>query len=456
VIGRLVLAMCGWLACSGAMAVSIEDGDAGFSYQFRALPSSFVLVNDTDHEIQQLAIKPARPADRIVTSVPEKLAPRERLKVDVELHTEDDFGARMHMFVVTSSDSEKPSLARVRVYGLSVLQDAQRTLDFGAVDAGEAPKLEYAVQADDATVRIKSVKAVPAFVSAQIADDGRRLILTHSTTSAWGRLEGIVKVALDSRDQQEAWIPVVSEVRGQVRPSSTLFSLGLARIGSENEFILQYRHTEEKPFRLDKMALEGIAVKKTSIANCVGNEKGCQQIRFAIDDAKQPTGQLKGLLRVHLSDPDREIFVLVGGMLVGKDTKIESLELAMAASKNAQAQQENLGLALKKLTSADSERPVEPEAPKGDGPLLRWSVDNDGVVYGYAIYRSEKADGPFELQPRLVRRSITAQEGRPSMYAVRDTTAVKGKDYWYRIATFYPNGKREFLTAAQHVKAGGN
>ncbi len=72
VIGRLVLAMCGWLACSGAMAVSIEDGDAGFSYQFRALPSSFVLVNDTDHEIQQLAIKPARPADRIVTSVPEK------------------------------------------------------------------------------------------------------------------------------------------------------------------------------------------------------------------------------------------------------------------------------------------------------------------------------------------------------------------------------------------------
>jgi hypothetical protein len=455
VIGRLFVVACGWLVCQNAWALTIEDGDVGFSYQFSTVQSSFTLINDTDHGLEHLSIQPTRSADRILTPVPDKLAPGQRLKIDVELRTEDDFGLRTHAFAVNSSGSDKALNARVRVYGLSVLQDAQHPLDFGTVDAGSTPKLEYDVVADVPSLRIKSVKETPAFVSARIADDGKKLVLTHAPDSAWGRLGGFVKVTLDSKDQSEAWIRVESEVRGAVRPSSAVFALGLARVGSENEYILQYRHSEEKVFRFDRVSIDGIATKKASIESCIGDEKGCQQIRFAIDDVKQLTGQLKGTLRVHVVDPDRDIFVPIGGLLVGKNTKIESLENAMAASRNAQKPEENLGLALKKLKSVETEQAVQPAVPDGDGPLLRWTVDNDNVVYGYAIYRANKADGPFELQPNVVRRSAFAREGVPSIYAVRDNTAVKGKDYWYRIATFYPDGKREFLTGAQHVKAGG-
>lgn len=453
-IGRLLVAAIGWFVCQGALALAIEEGDAGFSYQFNALRSSFVVINDSSHDVRLLSIKPARPADRVITSLPEKLTSGQRLKVDVELLVEDDYGARAHAFYVDASDTEKPAVARVRVYGLSALYDVQRPLEFGVVDMGATPKLEFAVAGDDPAIRVKAIKSTPGFVTAEIADDGKKLLLTHSPASAWGRLEGVVKLELDSQDQPEAWLPVTSEVKGQVRPSTTIFALGLARVGSENEYILQYRHVDDEPFRFAEAVIEGIATTKISTENCVNKEDGCQQVRFVIDESRQPTGQLKGVLRTRIAGLDREIFVPMGGLLVAKNTKVESLESVMAAAKNAQKPEENLGLALKKLKSDAHELPFEPVIPPGDGPVLRWSVDNDSVVYGYAIFRAERSDGPFRMQPIIVRRLPNARDGVASKYVARDNTAIAGKDYWYRIATLFPDGKREFLTAAQRVKAG--
>lgn len=452
-IGRLIFAMCGWLACHGALALTIEDGDAGFSYQFRTLRGSFTVINDSDKEIGPLSIKPANAQDRLAAAMPERLAPGQRAVIDVELRSEDDFGARWHGFFVSSPASEKPLVARVRVFGLSVLEDPQQTFDFGVVEAGATPQLEYEIRSDDPRVRIKAVKETPAFLSARVADDGRKLIFKHAPVSAWGRLDGLVKVTLDSPDQPEAWLRVISEVQGVVKPSTTIFSLGLARVGSDNEFILQYRRDDDKPFRIDSAVVDGIATKKVTIEECANGEKGCRQVRFLLDEEKQPKGQLRGTLKAHVADLDREIFVVVGGLLVGKDTKIESLDSAMMAKNAPASADKDLGLALKKLKSTDMDRPVEPATPPGEGPLLRWSVDNDGRVYAYGIYRADRADGPFALQSNFVRRSSVAREGVPSLYALRDTTAVAGKDYWYRIAMFYPDGKHEFLTGPQHVKA---
>lgn len=452
-IGRLIFAMCGWLACHSALALTIEDGDAGFSYQFRTLRASFTVVNESDHEVGQLSIKPILARDHLISAVPERLAPGQRIDVEVEIRVEDDFGARWHTFLVSSASSEKPLAARVRLFGLSVLDDPQKTVDFGVVEAGATPQIDYEVRSSDPRLRIKSIKETPAFLSAQIADRGSKLVFKHAPSSAWGRLDGLVKVVLDSPDQSEAWIRVISEVQGAVKPSTTIFSLGLARIGSDNEFILQYRRDDEKPFRLDSAVVDGIATKKVAVEDCANGQKGCQQVRFLLDESKQPTGQLRGMLKAHVADLDRDILVVVGGLLVAKNTKIESLDSAMAAQNDVPAAQRDIGSALKKLKLDEVEKPVEPPIPPGDGPLLRWSVDNDRQIFAYAIYRADSADGTFVLMPNFVRRWTLARDGVPSSYALRDTTAVAGKDYWYRIAMFYPDGKHEFLTGPQHVKA---
>jgi hypothetical protein len=218
----------------------------------------------------------------------------------------------------------------------------------------------------------------------------------------------------------------------------------------DNQYILQYR-SEGKPFTIDKVGFEGIA-GTAKVEKCVGDEKFCQQVRMLIDD-KQPSGQINGILRAHVADYDRDIVVLTGGLLVSKDIKIKSLDEAMAQSRAAGANEKptpSLNEALKSMSVA--EKPVEATIPPGNGPLLRWSVDNEGLIYGYGIYRADSEQGVYVQQGDVVRKSAVSKQGVTSKYAVRDTQATVGKEYWYRIATFYSDGKREFLTSPQRVK----
>ena len=448
-IRRIALLTCGLFSCVGlAHAVKVEPGDVGPIYQFQKARSSFTIVNDTDSEIRGIVVKALRPADRIL-SAPTSLAVGGNAVVDVEIDSQNDVGARGHTFTIGFDGAKMPALARVSLYGLSVVNDPQRILDFETVKGGESPVIAYSLQTDDPNLRIATIKDAPAFTEVTVDKDGRGLVVRHRDKTTWGKLAGIIKVRLDSPLQQEAWIPVETEVRGDVVPSTTNFSLGVARIGQQNEYILQYR-SEGKPFTLDKAALEGIA-GTTKIEKCVGGEKFCQQVRLLID-GDQPSGQINGILRAHVAGYDRDIVVLTGGLLVSKDVKIKSLDEVLANAKQTEAGKPAASLndALKSMSVV--EKPVEAAIPPGNGPLLRWSVDNEGLIYGYGIYRAESEQGVFMRQGEIVRKSVLSKPGVTSNYAARDTHATVGKEYWYRIATFYADGKREFLTPPQRVK----
>ncbi|GMV28680.1 MAG: hypothetical protein AMXMBFR59_08050 [Rhodanobacteraceae bacterium] len=449
-IGRIIFLFGGALACSSLVhALTADPGDAGQAYQFQTKRAVFTLVNDEETEASGIRITPARPSDRVI-SAPTRLAPGERREIEVELNAADDFGTRSHMFLVESAGAKGSLVARVRLYGLSVLNDPGRVVEFGRVPVGDTPTIEYALSSDDPEVRIVEILKTPQFATASIINDGRGLIVRHVKDPAlWGLDYGTIQVKLNSALQPELAIPVRTEVRGSVMPSSLLFELGIVRIGAKNDFILQYRHVDGKSFKLEDAKLEGIAAA-VSVGDCVGSEKGCQQVRFVIDDEKQVKGQLKGMLSARVSGVDRTIRTVVGGMLVGKDAKIESLNDLLAAQRS---QTPSLNQALGSMKAA--QQPIAAPIPEGTGPLLQWTVLNEDKIYGYAIYRAEAEDGPFSVQGPIVRRSVVSKAGIPTNYAVRDNEATVGKYYWYRIATLYSDGKREFLTAAQRVKAGG-
>lgn len=449
-IRRFVFITCGLFLCAGpAAALTLEPGDVGPIYQFQKARSSFTLVNDSDSELRGVVIKALRPNDRVI-SAPTSIAARGNAVVDVEIDSQNDLGARGHSFTVAYDGAKTPSVARVSVYGLSVVNDPQRVLDFETVKSGESPTIRYALETDDPHTRIAAIKDAPDFIDVTIDKDGRGLLVRHRDKTTWGKLTGLLKIQLDSAAQKEAWIPVHTEVRGDVTPSTTNFSFGVARIGTQNEYILQYR-SDNKPFTLDKAGLEGIA-GTTKIEKCVGDEKFCQQVRILVDD-KQPSGQLNGILRTHVAGYDRDIVVLAGGLLVSKDIKIKSLDEALASAKKTEPNDKpapSLNDALKSMKT--TEKPVEASTPPGNGPLLRWSVDNEGLIYGYGIFRADSEQGTFTRQGDIVRKSVLSKQGVASNYAVRDTQATVGKEYWYRIATYYADGKREFLTAPQRVK----
>lgn len=449
-IRRLLFVVSGFfLFNSVAPALTLEQGDAGQAYQFQNLRSSFVIINDGKDELEGVTVKPLRPYDRVI-SAPQRIAAGAHATVEVDLFVSNDIGVRGHSFSVATSAGKEPVITRIRLYGLSVLQDPERILDFETVAAGTAPTIDYALATDDPTIHITAIKEVPDFATATIKEGGRGLVLRHRENSAWGKLSGLIKVQLDSAQQREAWIPVHTEVRGDVLPSSMNFELGVARMGQRNEYILQYRHGAGKDFALDKAVLEGIR-GKTTVQDCVGGEKGCKQVRFVIDD-KQPQGQISGKLRVHLPDYDRELIVTTGGMLLSKNIKVQSLDEALAASAKSKPEGEaNLSQALNRMKAA--EQPVEAVIPPGNGPLLRWSVDNETLIYGYVAYRADSENGPFLPQGEVVRKSASSKALVTSHYAFRDNDVVAGKAYWYRIATLYTDGKREFLSDPQRVTA---
>jgi len=94
---------------------------------------------------------------------------------------------------------------------------------------------------------------------------------------------------------------------------------------------------------------------------------------------------------------------------------------------------------------------VQPDPP-GDGPLLKWTIDQQQSVHGYQILRGESADGPFKLmEPSLIPK---LDNGRGSVaYRWRDTSAVKGRTYWYYITVIYTSGDRRALSAPQQTIA---
>lgn len=447
-IRRLFFIACG-IVCivAPAQALQIEPGDVGPIYQFQKARSSFTLVNDSDSELRAIEIKSLRPNDRVL-SAPKSVPARGNAVVDVEIDSENDFGARGHSFKVWSDGAKDPRLARISLYAMSVLDEPQRVLDFGTVTAGESPTITYSLVTDDPSIRVAAIKEAPDFAEVTIAKDGRSLLIRHRDKTAWGKLAGLLKMRLESAPQTEAWLQVHSEVRGDVVPSATTFQLGVARVGQENEYILQYR-SDSKPFTLDKAALEGI-VGTTSIEKCAGGDKFCQQVRLKID-GNQPNGQINGILRAHVAEYDRDIVVLTGGLLLDKKIKIKSLDEEMAAqAKMPQTPPSpTLGDALKSMSVV--QKPVEAVVPPGNGPLLRWSVDNETLIYGYAIYRADSENGVFRRHGDFVRRSAVSKPGIVSNYAFRDTQGTVGREYWYRIAAFQNDGKREFLTQPQRA-----
>jgi hypothetical protein len=94
---------------------------------------------------------------------------------------------------------------------------------------------------------------------------------------------------------------------------------------------------------------------------------------------------------------------------------------------------------------------VEPDPP-GAGPLLKWTIGEQTSVHGYQILRGNSASGPFQLMEPHVIPKIDNGKG-PVAYRWRDTSAVKGRTYWYYIAVLYTSGDRRPLSAPQETVA---
>lgn len=362
------------------------------------------------------------------------------------------FAARLAAIPEGSNDNYDLML-RGTGFVYSIFDNPTTKLDIGAVEPDSPKIMIIKFHSDDAPgFRVSQVTSLPPFAVADIAKDHSIVKVGVSADSQWGLQHGEMVLATNEKDEPKVVVQLSANVLGSVRPSDNPYALGVLRTNVDNVISVPLTSMDGKPFKVGKITLDRIA-GDVSVGPCVNARPGCRLVSLVLSK-DQPTGNLGSQMHIELPDYHKTLTVGFWGVLLKPDTKIIDLdkaqdETAKGAKSKAVDGPVDFGKALKKSSTP----PVLPPAdPPGDGPVLRWSVANEQSLYGYLIYRAEHKDGPWQrVNDKII--PVLGHDDATSEYAWRDTSAVKGKTYWYFIKTLGNNGTKARLTGVQKVVA---
>jgi hypothetical protein len=436
----------------------IEPCFAGEHQQFESVPCEIALRNTGDKPIHVTKARAIFAWDSIEpqqVTVPAKGA----AYLKAMIATRDAAGSSKHSFQLTTDEpgalSERG--ASVHAFVSTVLDQATPALDFGGIKLSSEPvSKEIALSSREvADFRILGIESKPDYIDAAVGTDGRTVRATIRKDAPWGLLHDKIKLKINAPQQKEAWITVDANVIGEIAPNGNPFAFGLMRTNKKNEFLVRLTSESGKDFKIGETKLEKIA-GKVDVVGCTPASAGCRMLRVSVSTG-QPQGRVQGRILVDLPEFKRTLPIDVVGMLLAPEVKVHDLneELDKVAEKGGEsrapvAAQNSLDL---KQALGHAAANAENVPPPGNGPLLRWSVANDGTVYGYIIYRADDEHGPFlRVNKDLIRTSGGAsQEG--VQYQWRDESAVSGHTYWYQIGMVKNNGEKQPLSGAQKVTA---
>lgn len=450
-------AMAADLPASDVRATECEFGEV---YQGKPADCLMEFVNHGDKTVRVSKIEPVLATDSVDQHTFE-LAPGATRQVKFTLDTGLQSGVVHRYLRFETNDGKRSKGGKASGFIASILDDNQPSLDLGTIDLRESKRIPAGMKfasSEASTFRITKVVVAPDYLDLKIGDDGRSLQASIKDGADWGAHDDFVRLAVDTPQQPTISFRVQANVQGDVVASSNPFSLGLIREGNRNEVLIRLEERSDKALKVGKLHLENLAGKVESAA-CLPDRKNCRDIKLTIGKA-QPFGNINTRLVVELPQYKRTLPITLFGLYVRADAEIRSLdkELSDAAARqqgaDAQAgegQSASIGgekfadLVKKAVKSGAAAE------PSGTGPLLRWQVESEPGVYGYHVYRSDKADSGFA---RVNRETIMAMgEDGGSSYAWRDASAVSGQTYWYYVGVVYRTGKKEALSQPSKVVA---
>lgn len=357
-----------------------------------------------------------------------------KLKRYFRVQAANDQGAKEYLeatgFVMTALDAPRPNV------------------DFGSVATNSAENIEKTLTLDShdtASFRIERVLERPAAVDAEIAPGHKTLRVRLRPDAPWGVLDGVIKLAIDTPHQKQAWIGVHGKLHGDVVPDANPVSLGILPAHREQLLKLTELHrTDGKKFAVGNPRLEGMK-GEAELVDCAPKARGCKTLRLKVSDA-QPAGMVRGKIFVPLPDLRRDLAIDVEGFF---QTDQAAQGTSGDGAKGGHARMVEVPTSPEESpeeSKASAKPPVFPELPPpGAGPLLKWSVLDERVVYGYQVFRADAEQGPFVLLnvPAIAAKS-SSKAG--AAYQWRDTSAVKGRTYWYYVGVVYNDGRKERVT----------
>jgi len=447
---RLLAALLALVAVEGARALTIDESvvDFGEQYQFAEITHDVRVWNET-----LLPIRLSTTATGLVrlTFDDASLEPGKSTLAHIKLSLANHSGVLTARVSINGESAGKTETREITVTGFvnSVLDDSRPALDLGVVDAN-GPHVEKPLSlldSDDPDLRIVKVLEEPEFLSTRIGD-AHTLHIKPSKIDALGYNKGVVKVALNSKLQSQAWITVLMDAHGDVVPDQNPVDFGLQRPGSRHPVRLQLNSRSGQAFRIGEVDA-GAAHVSVERTECLQAGKSCQAFLLMIDP-KHAFGQVTGKIAFPLPETHQVLNVHLGGVYLADNTRVVSLDKPEPNGETKTDAPQNVSLAesLKRATGEKQEFVLP-----GTGPLLKWQVANEAGIYGYAIYRGDSADGKFARVNDAIVKADNGGDGTTANYQWRDTAAQKGHEYWYYITIFNNNGTKTQLTGPQKVVA---
>lgn len=437
--------------------LDVSNCDFGLVYAMRRGTCTITVTNTGNRNLTISALRSAKYGVQ-AHGLPLRLSANGTGQIEVSVNTGQRIG-KIHEYATLYLNPQSPDQEALRKsvilsgFVYSELNSVQPKLQFGTVDLNRPKREQISLRSDDSPeIRATSVLAAPEFIQVKAAKGGQEITARVQPSSDWGLQSGVVLVAINSKFEPRVQIPVTANVHGRVIPADNPYALGVLRTNQENQITVQLTSQDDKPFRIAEVSLNKLSAD-WRVLPCSPARIGCKLLELTLKP-NQPVGFIAGAALATILPDDIRLTIGFQGLLLPPEAKIQSLDKAQedpeegAKSKVADAPVD-FSKALKKTMAPPS---LPPPDPPGTGPVLRWSVANEQTLYGYLIYRAEHEDGPWQrVNERII--PVLGHDDAPSDYAWRDTSAVKGKTYWYFIKTLANNGSKQKLTEAHKVVA---
>ena len=435
---------------SSGSAVSLsKDVDVGVVFPFAAIEVLAELANTGNRSLRIEKIVPRwEGTEAQIDFVPATVPPGGTYQFGLMIQNGERVGRFSHIFLLFDGKAEEP-VGKVAVRGFTdwIVDPKSLTVDVGVVSEGKPIERIVRPQVRPGeSVRFKKVLKQDAGLEVAIVEDGRGLRVKSFPRKTWGPFEAMILVDTDHPIQSRVGIHVKGEVRGAIVPSMNVVEFGVVRVGEGSERAVRLEDAGGKKINIGEIKVEG-ANASTRVEDCIPKVDSCRVIKLTLDE-KQMVSAPHGVMSIHFPDYEAVLPIPFGAAIIGKDTVVRDLEKEIEASRSSPAA---LSSALK--SSVVSSAPLEMAIPRGDGPLLKWEMTNESTIFGYEIYRSSSANGPFARINSVIIPRLSDDAAISSVYRWRDSDAKSGNEYWYYIGVVYLNGRKESLSGAQKIKA---
>jgi hypothetical protein len=429
-------------ASAAGNSLVVSDCSYGDVYQFEPAGCDASIENKGTTSLV-LSVTSVQPGPSVE---PQKivLAPNGRAQLSLHALTDNIAGAVTWTYRIDGVGDE-PQFVHASGFVSSILDTGHPKINFGVVGTDELPVMQTIALTSrlDSKMRIVKIISSPPMLHAQIGADWKSLNVELDADGPWGSFDSVVKLAIDSARQKQIWVQVAGSVAGDVGPAENPKWLGEIARHEKLVLTVPLLDRDGRDFTIGTVVSKDFDATYDNVP-CEPARAGCRNLLIHVSDS-QPAGLFKSHLDVMLSDRHKHLLVGIWGVL-GEHPKAGERAQPPVINKipTVMAQRHD------GVTAMPPEN-VQPDPP-GAGPLIKWTIGEQESVYGYQVFRSGAVEGPFSLMEPGIIPKIDNGRGQVA-YRWRDTSAVKGRTYWYYIAVLYTSGDRRPLSAPQETVA---